>query len=80
MAAGVSVSVLFNRRFYSFKTGYHKPDPEAFNHVIRETGIIPGETLFLDDNIHNIKTAQLLGFRAIHIHERTDMLDIGYDL
>lgn len=78
--AGISMSVVFNRRFYSHVTGYHKPDPIAFRYVIKETGIIPGETLLLDDNIHNIKAAQMLGFRAIHIHERTDMTRIGYDL
>ncbi|MBN1132262.1 MAG: HAD family phosphatase [Bacteroidales bacterium] len=78
--AGLSMSIVFNRRFYSHKIGYHKPDPRAFRHVIKETGIVPHETLFLDDNIQNIKTAQLLGFRVIHIHDRTDMTDIGYDL
>mgnify|MGYP000644119729 CR=1 FL=1 len=78
--AGISMSIVFNRRFYSYKIGCHKPDAKAFRHVIKETGIVPGETIFLDDNIHNIKTAQLLGFRAIHIHERTDMTNIGYDL
>jgi putative hydrolase of the HAD superfamily len=79
-ASGISMSVVFNRRFYSHLIGCHKPDREAYLHVISETGIEPSETLFLDDNIHNIKAAQELGFRCIHIHERTDMLKIGYDL
>ena len=78
--AGVSMPMVFNRRYYSHKIGFHKPDPEAYQYVLKETGILPRETLFLDDNIHNIKAAQELGFRAIHIHERTDMTNIGYDL
>lgn len=79
-SAGVSMSVVFKNRYYSCNIGLHKPDAESFNYVISETGIIPGETLFLDDNVHNIKTAQKLGFRAMHIHERMEMTDIGYDL
>ena len=79
-SAGVSMAMVFNRRYYSHKIGFHKPDAEAYEYVIKETGIIPEETLFLDDNIHNIKAAQELGFHAIHIHERTDMLSIGYGI
>jgi len=36
--------------------------------------------LFLDDNIHNIKAAQELGFQAIHIHERTQLMNLGFNL
>jgi len=79
-AAGVAMNVVFKRRFYSHIIKEHKPDHEAFNHVIKEAGIFPEETLFLDDNIHNIKAAQELGFPSIHIHERTDMVNIGFDL
>jgi len=79
-ASGVSMQDLFKKIFYSFEIGYHKPDREAFEYVICDTGIVPEETYFLDDNIHNIKTSQELGFRAIHIHERTSMMDLGYDM
>jgi FMN phosphatase YigB (HAD superfamily) len=79
-ASGISMHELFRKIFYSFEIGYHKPDREAFEYVIRHAGIVPGETFFLDDNIHNIKTSQELGFRAIHIHERTSLLALGFDM
>ncbi|HDS07675.1 MAG TPA: HAD family phosphatase, partial [Bacteroides sp.] len=79
-ASGISMRDLFKKIFYSFEIGYHKPDREAFEYVIRHAGIIPEETFFLDDNIHNIKTSQELGFRAIHIHERIGLLDLGFDM
>ena len=79
-ASGTSMHDLFRKIFYSFEIGYHKPDREAYEYVIRETGIIPAETFFLDDNIHNIKASQELGFRAIHIHERISLTDLGFDL
>jgi len=79
-AAGVSMHNVFDRIYYSYEIGYHKPDLEAWEYVIRDAGIHPGETLFLDDNIHNIKASQELGFQAIHLHERLSMTDLGFDL
>jgi len=78
--AGVSMHTVFTKIYYSFEIGYHKPDIEAWEYVIKDSGIVPGETLFLDDNIHNIKVSQELGFRAIHIHERRNLMDLGFDL
>jgi len=79
-AAGESMHKVFKKLYYSHEIGWHKPDPEAWEYVIKDAAIIPGETLFLDDNIHNIKAAQELGFQAIHIHERTNLLNLGFDL
>ena len=70
----------FTKIYYSFEIGRHKPDLEAWKHVIRDAGINSQETLFLDDNIHNIKASQELGFQAIHIHERTNLMNLGFDL
>jgi putative hydrolase of the HAD superfamily len=78
--AGRPMKDLFKKLYYSFEIGWHKPDPEAWEHVIADAGIVPQETLFLDDNIHNIKASQELGFQAIHIHERTSLTDLGFDL
>ena len=79
-AAGVTMHQVFDRIYYSFEIGQHKPDRAAWEHVIRDANIQPGETLFIDDNIHNIKASQELGFQAIHMHERTTLTDLGFDL
>jgi FMN phosphatase YigB (HAD superfamily) len=79
-AAGITMHQAFKKIYYSFEIGCHKPDLEAWEYVIGDAGIIPNETLFLDDNIHNIKASQELGFRAIHIHERTNLMNLGFDL
>lgn len=79
-AAGSPMQDAFNKIYYSFEIGRHKPDPEAWEHVIDDAGIVPGETLFLDDNIHNIMASKELGFQAIHIHERISLTDLGFDL
>jgi putative hydrolase of the HAD superfamily len=79
-ASGMEMKNAFRKIYYSFNIGCHKPDLEAWEYVIDDAGIKPEETLFLDDNIHNIKASQELGFQAIHIHERTNLMNIGFDL
>jgi HAD superfamily hydrolase (TIGR01509 family) len=79
-AAGVSMHEVFKKIYYSHEIGWLKPDHEAWEYVIRDAGIKPEETLFLDDNIHNIKASQELGFQAIHIHERTNLMNLGFGL
>lgn len=79
-ASGISMHEAFKKIYYSYNIGYHKPDREAYEHVINDAGIRPEETLFLDDNIHNIKASQELGFQVIHIHERTGLMELGFDL
>jgi len=78
--SGESMHQVFKEMYYSHKIGWHKPDREAWEHVIKDAAIQAEETLFLDDNIHNIKASQELGFQAIHIHERTKLMDLGFDL
>lgn len=77
---GISMDKLFKKCFYSNEIGYHKPDDSSFRFVLEHADIKAEETLFLDDNIQNIKAAQVLGFNAIHIsvHRRLD--DLGFDL
>lgn len=78
--AGMKMQNLFTNIYYSHDIGYLKPDLGAWEYVINDAGIKAEETLFLDDNIQNIKASQELGFQAIHIHERTNLMDLGFDL
>jgi len=78
--SGESMHQVFKKIYYSHEIGWHKPDREAWEHVIKDAVIKPEETLFLDDSIHNIKASQELGFQAIHIHERMKLMDLGFDL
>ncbi len=79
-AAGESMHQVFDKIYYSHEIGLHKPDREAWEYVIKDAAIVPAETLFLDDSIQNIKASQELGFQAIHIHERMNLLNLGFDL
>ncbi|MCF8226698.1 MAG: HAD family phosphatase [Bacteroidales bacterium] len=78
-AGGFPLSEIFSGCYYSHETGNHKPDEQAFIHVLKDAGIKAEETLFLDDNIQNIKSAKGLGFNVIHITENLKMENVGYD-
>ena len=54
----------FSKLFLSFETGNAKPDAAAFRDVVAHFGCVPGEIVFLDDNVHNIAAASSLGLRA----------------
>jgi len=77
---GVSMKDLFKKCFYSNEIGYHKPDENAYKYALENAEIEAKETLFLDDNIQNIKAAKDLGFNAIHISKHMDLADLGFDL
>ena len=48
----------------SYQTGYVKPEPEIYHYAIREHGLVPEETLYIDDLPQNIATGRELGFRT----------------
>jgi putative hydrolase of the HAD superfamily len=50
----------------SGEVGLVKPDPEIFHHLTQRYGLVPAETVFIDDHLPNIESAQRLGFRTIH--------------
>jgi glucose-1-phosphatase len=54
----------FERAFVSFEIGAVKPDPEAFEIVVRELGVPASAALFLDDNQLNVDAARSVGLQA----------------
>lgn len=43
-----------------------KPDAEIFHLMCERFQLNPSETLFIDDNVNNINTANSLGFQTVH--------------
>jgi FMN phosphatase YigB (HAD superfamily) len=66
--AGVtSLDPYFHRTYYSHIMKKRKPDAEIFVQVLEENDLKPAETLFLDDNAHNVEGAKGLGIRTLHV-------------
>ena len=58
----------FHHCFASHKTGFLKPDAEAFGHVVETLGVPASSILFLDDLPQNVKAAQMSGLSALHVN------------
>lgn len=51
---------------YSFEEKMMKPDARLFQLVCERLGVLPEETVFLDDVENNVEGARSIGIHAIH--------------
>lgn len=58
-------SELFEKTYYSQQMFLRKPNVEIFEQVIKENGLIPEETLFIDDSPQHIEGAKLAGLHTL---------------
>ena len=58
---------LFHKSYFSFDIHLEKPNPRFFELILDHEGLVPEETLFIDDTEANIKAAQGLGIKTYHI-------------
>ncbi|MFC2112987.1 HAD family hydrolase [Bacteroidota bacterium] len=63
----VNLDRIFEKVYYSHKLKMRKPDTEIFRYVLKDAGLIPEESLYIDDTIDHIETAGSLGIRAYHL-------------
>ena len=50
--------------YYSWRTGFVKPDERAYRFVLSENGLKPEECIYFDDSEINVGTASSLGIRS----------------
>lgn len=62
-----SIDKLIPFSFPSHKTGFMKPDEEAYLHVIKSLNCEADKILFFDDNQINVDAAKQLGMNAIRV-------------
>ncbi len=68
-----SLSQLFEREFFSHEIHLRKPDVEAFKHVIDITGVIPADTLFIDDSPQHLRGARKTGLKTLFMDTAAGM-------
>jgi putative hydrolase of the HAD superfamily len=56
----------FDGGVLSYQVGMIKPDPAIYHHTIAHCGLLPEETIFIDDMEENIRSARGIGFRCFH--------------
>ena len=72
------LSGLFEKVYYSCRTGMRKPETRIFEMVLREQGYSASETLFIDDSPQHIEGARKAGLHAYHL--RADQGETIHDL
>ena len=55
---------LFDKVYYSWQTGFVKPNPEAFKNVLSGNNLKPEECIYFDNSEENVESAKGLGIDA----------------
>ncbi len=50
-----------------------KPDPKIWEVLLERYNLNPQESVFIDDNLANIRMAEKLGFLTVHVSESTEL-------
>jgi putative hydrolase of the HAD superfamily len=67
----------FEKVYFSYELGMRKPEPEIFEFIIKEHNLLPKNTLFVDDNLQNIESAEKLGIQVWYLQKgEEDVIDI----
>lgn len=69
---GINIPDYFDKLYLSYQLGVTKPSPKIFEKIIADSGILPQETLFLDDSQKNIDAARKFGFQTYLVAPRED--------
>ena len=60
---------LFRSGVFSARVQLIKPEAAIFAHAQQAFGILPADTLFIDDLAHNIEAAQQAGWQGLHFQD-----------
>ncbi|MBI2278608.1 MAG: HAD family phosphatase [Candidatus Brennerbacteria bacterium] len=55
---------LFDKVYYSWQTGFRKDSEKAYQNLLTENSLAPGDCAFFDDSPENIEIARRLGIQA----------------
>lgn len=64
---------LFDHIIISSRVKMVKPDLEIFQYTLKQIGKNPNETVFIDDNTHNVEAAEKIGIHG-HVYSSVNSL------
>ena len=73
--AGLPITCYFDKLYISYEMKCTKPGRPIYEKMIRDSGMEPSETLFIEDGIRNINTAKALGFQIYQAANAEDWRD-----
>ncbi|MCC8199708.1 MAG: HAD family phosphatase [Tannerellaceae bacterium] len=71
-AAGRPIGDYFDKMYASYEIGITKPDPAIYEYMLKDSGMIPSETLFIDDGRLNIEVVRSLGIHTYQPENNED--------
>lgn len=75
-ATGMFLEDIFERTYYSHDISLRKPGEAIYRKVVEENGLIPAETLFIDDTADNLAGAELAGLQTFHLGKPMVLTDM----
>ncbi len=73
-----SVDTMFIRPYFSHKIHLRKPGREIFEYVVSDAGILPEETLFIDDTAINLPNAAQVGIKTYLLQSGSRIENLDY--
>jgi len=70
---------IFDRAYFSHEMGMRKPNTEIFKRVLKESTLIPEDTLFIDDVLENVEAAISVGMKGYHLDEGIELTSLFKD-
>jgi len=61
---GKTIDEYFDKLYLSYQIGYTKPHPEIFQFMFKDSGMIPSESLFIDDGKANVEMGKQFGMKT----------------
>ena len=72
---GNALSDYFDNIYVSYRMKCTKPGLKIFQMMIEDAGIVPAESLFIDDSLQNIQAASACGLSVCHVENGSDWRD-----
>jgi glucose-1-phosphatase len=69
---------LFEKTYYSWQTGFVKPDPRTYELILKENELRPEECVYFDDSKENVEVGRALGIESFvftNVEEAKVLLD-----
>lgn len=70
---GYDAKEIFEKLYLSYQMKVAKPDPLIFRKMIDDSGIVPEETLYIDDSPANTDAGRALGFHVVLFNSKDNL-------
>lgn len=62
--------------YFSWQTGFVKPDPKAWELVLKENDLKPEDCIYFDDQEKNLKAAESVGIKSFMFTNETKLEEV----